>query len=138
MVGGEIPNKDGSIKKGGVYCSFCGGHNTERSKLILGPRVAICNECLMLCICILKEELIDWPNIDVLSASLASDTSKITLDGDALDVKYALYNIPPERLKGIKFLVVLKDTTVMGTCTEASEEGIILTSDEKILEKMEE
>lgn len=38
-------------------CSFCGKHQDEVKKLIAGPDVYICNECVHLCDGILQEEL---------------------------------------------------------------------------------
>jgi ATP-dependent protease Clp ATPase subunit len=37
-------------------CHFCGKSQEEVSKLIAGPNVYICDECVWLCIDILKEE----------------------------------------------------------------------------------
>ena len=39
-----------------LYCSFCGKSQHEVSKLIAGPRVFICDECVELCMDIIKEE----------------------------------------------------------------------------------
>ncbi|MBN7842602.1 hypothetical protein J0A78_02620 [Providencia rettgeri] len=39
-----------------MYCSFCGKDNTEVSKLIAGPSVYICDECISLCNQIIDEE----------------------------------------------------------------------------------
>jgi ATP-dependent Clp protease ATP-binding subunit ClpX len=36
-----------------VYCSFCGKSQHEVEKLIAGPKVYICDECVDLCIRIL-------------------------------------------------------------------------------------
>jgi len=38
------------------YCSFCGKDQTEVLKLIAGPSVFICEECVELCINVLFEE----------------------------------------------------------------------------------
>jgi len=38
------------------HCSFCGKPQTEVAKLIAGPGVFICNECVALCLPILGEE----------------------------------------------------------------------------------
>lgn len=38
------------------YCSFCGKNNNEVQKIIAGPRVYICNECVSLCQDIINEE----------------------------------------------------------------------------------
>jgi ATP-dependent Clp protease ATP-binding subunit ClpX len=40
-----------------IVCSFCGRGQNEVSKLISGPSVYICNECIKLCSEILKEEM---------------------------------------------------------------------------------
>jgi ATP-dependent Clp protease ATP-binding subunit ClpX len=41
----------------GPSCSFCGKHQAEVRKLIAGPTVYICDECIRLCNDILEEEL---------------------------------------------------------------------------------
>ena len=43
-------------KKGAYSCSFCGKLHSEVKKLIAGPEVYICNECVELCGGILQEE----------------------------------------------------------------------------------
>jgi ATP-dependent Clp protease ATP-binding subunit ClpX len=52
----ERPNKSG---EGGkiLYCSFCGKSQHEVRKLIAGPSVFICDECVELCNDIIREEL---------------------------------------------------------------------------------
>jgi ATP-dependent Clp protease ATP-binding subunit ClpX len=42
--------------KNTLYCSFCGKNQHEAKKLIAGPSVYICNECVDLCQDIVKEE----------------------------------------------------------------------------------
>ncbi|QCI20602.1 ATP-dependent protease ATP-binding subunit ClpX [Buchnera aphidicola (Brachycaudus cardui)] len=49
-------SKDDSKKL--LYCSFCGKNQKEVQKLIAGPTVYICNECIRLCNDILNEETI--------------------------------------------------------------------------------
>ncbi|GAA4587242.1 ClpX C4-type zinc finger protein [Planotetraspora phitsanulokensis] len=39
-----------------VQCSFCGKPQTEVQKVIAGPGVYICNECVRLCLVILEAE----------------------------------------------------------------------------------
>jgi len=46
--------KDGSGKL--LYCSFCGKSQHEVKKLIAGPTVFICDECVELCVEIIREE----------------------------------------------------------------------------------
>jgi ATP-dependent Clp protease ATP-binding subunit ClpX len=43
-------------KKGGLCCSFCGKSQREVRKLIAGPAVYICDECIELCKDIIAEE----------------------------------------------------------------------------------
>ena len=46
----------GSDSKNTLYCSFCGKSQHEVRKLIAGPTVFICDECVELCMDIIKEE----------------------------------------------------------------------------------
>jgi ATP-dependent Clp protease ATP-binding subunit ClpX len=46
----------GSESKNTLYCSFCGKSQHEVGKLIAGPTVFICNECVELCMEIIREE----------------------------------------------------------------------------------
>ena len=39
-----------------LYCSFCGKSQHEVKKLIAGPTVFICDECVELCMDIIREE----------------------------------------------------------------------------------
>jgi ATP-dependent Clp protease ATP-binding subunit ClpX len=43
-----------------LYCSFCGKSQHEVRKLIAGPTVFICDECVELCLDIIKEESSDF------------------------------------------------------------------------------
>ncbi|MBW7900182.1 MAG: ATP-dependent Clp protease ATP-binding subunit ClpX [Rhodocyclaceae bacterium] len=51
-----------SEKKGGseklLYCSFCGKSQHEVKKLIAGPSVFICDECIELCNDIIRDEIV--------------------------------------------------------------------------------
>ena len=49
----DTGSKDG---KNTLYCSFCGKSQHEVRKLIAGPTVFICDECVELCMDIIKEE----------------------------------------------------------------------------------
>jgi ATP-dependent Clp protease ATP-binding subunit ClpX len=46
----------GSEGKNTLYCSFCGKSQHEVRKLIAGPTVFICDECVELCMDIIREE----------------------------------------------------------------------------------
>jgi len=43
-----------------LYCSFCGKSQHKVARLIAGPEVYICNECVELCIAILGAGERDW------------------------------------------------------------------------------
>jgi len=53
MTDRETQGADGKI----LYCSFCGKSQHEVRKLIAGPSVYICDECVELCNDIIREEL---------------------------------------------------------------------------------
>jgi ATP-dependent Clp protease ATP-binding subunit ClpX len=42
-----------------LYCSFCGKSEREARKIIVGPEVFICNECVLLCVEFLREQAPD-------------------------------------------------------------------------------
>ncbi len=51
-----MSKSDKSESKNTLYCSFCGKSQHEVRKLIAGPNVFICNECVELCMDIIREE----------------------------------------------------------------------------------
>ena len=50
-----MANNSGDSKNT-LYCSFCGKSQHEVRKLIAGPTVFICDECVELCMDIIREE----------------------------------------------------------------------------------
>jgi ClpX C4-type zinc finger len=44
-----------------LYCSFCGKSEAQVRKLISGPTVFICDECVLVCVEILRKAGIDVP-----------------------------------------------------------------------------
>ena len=54
-----------------ICCSFCGKYQSDVKKLIAGPSVFICNECVSLCLDIVKED-------NKKSPSINKDGNKIT------------------------------------------------------------
>ncbi len=54
-VGGKNSGGNGD-NKNTLYCSFCGKSQHEVRKLIAGPTVFICDECVELCMDIIREE----------------------------------------------------------------------------------
>ncbi len=51
-----MSTNSGSDSKNTLYCSFCGKSQHEVRKLIAGPTVFICDECVELCMDIIREE----------------------------------------------------------------------------------
>src|SRR6201995_354801 len=61
VIGPRAPGAGVSMSKSGdskntLYCSFCGKSQHEVRKLIAGPTVFICDECVELCMDIIREE----------------------------------------------------------------------------------
>jgi ATP-dependent Clp protease ATP-binding subunit ClpX len=52
----SMANSTGGDSKNTLYCSFCGKSQHEVRKLIAGPTVFICDECVELCMDIIREE----------------------------------------------------------------------------------
>jgi len=92
-----------------LYCSFCGKNQNEVRKLIAGPSVYICNECIDLCNDIIKEELSEateseeegFPVPIEIKASL--DEYVIGQEEAKKNLSVAVYN-HYKRLKGDKKL----------------------------------
>lgn len=59
MLWGPVMSKDKSGKDDEklLYCSFCGKSQNEVRKLIAGPSVYVCDECVELCNDIIRDEL---------------------------------------------------------------------------------
>ena len=52
-----MPDKKGASGEKVLYCSFCGKSQHEVKKLIAGPSVFICDECIELCNDIIRDEV---------------------------------------------------------------------------------
>ena len=50
-------------EKGQLKCSFCGKNQEQVRKLVAGPGVYICDECIELCNEIIEEEIGDEPDL---------------------------------------------------------------------------
>ncbi|WP_267382920.1 ATP-dependent protease ATP-binding subunit ClpX [Cyanobacterium sp. uoEpiScrs1] len=59
-----------------LKCSFCGKSQEQVRKLIAGPGVYICDECVELCNEILDEELMDAPTTAVSASSARAEESQ--------------------------------------------------------------
>jgi ATP-dependent Clp protease ATP-binding subunit ClpX len=61
-----MADKKGTSSEKALYCSFCGKSQHEVKKLIAGPSVFICDECIDLCNDIIRDEL---PGLEAVKAS---------------------------------------------------------------------
>ena len=61
-----MADKKATSSEKALYCSFCGKSQHEVKKLIAGPSVFICDECIDLCNDIIRDEL---PGIESVKAS---------------------------------------------------------------------
>ncbi len=68
---------EGQDSKNTLYCSFCGKSQHEVRKLIAGPTVFICDECVELCLDIIREE----------------SKTALVKDGDGVPNPKEIYNI---------------------------------------------
>src|SRR5256885_6184771 len=75
-----------------LYCSFCGKSQHEVRKLIAGPSVFVCDECVELCNDIIREELED-------RAERAREDRKSTrLNSSHLVISYAVFCLKKKNL----------------------------------------
>lgn len=72
-------------RKNDLHCSFCGKGQDEVQKLIAGPGVYICNECVHLCNLILNEEVEDRENIEPVLDTPLEELPKPTAIKSYLD-----------------------------------------------------
>ena len=72
--------KDGADNEKLLFCSFCGKNQNEVKKLIAGPSVYICNECVDLCNDIIKEEIELSDEETTLSLAIPSEIKSILDD----------------------------------------------------------
>ena len=70
-----------------LFCSFCGKSQKEVSKLIAGPAVYICDECIQLCGEIISEENEEEESIH--EQSLIPKVIKKRLDDYVVEQDYA-------------------------------------------------
>lgn len=73
--------KEKTTKKG--TCSFCGKNYKQVEKLIAGPNVYICNECVALCVDIVYE---DQPPMQLVVIAKDPEIEKMTLSAFASKV----------------------------------------------------
>jgi ATP-dependent Clp protease ATP-binding subunit ClpX len=103
-----------------LFCSFCGKNQKEVKKLIAGPAVYICDECIQLCSEIIEEE--SEQDAEALEQSLIPKEIKAMLDD---------YVIEQERAKKVLSVAVYNhykrlNTTVASGDVELQKSNILL------------
>lgn len=83
-----MSKQNGNDTKNTLYCSFCGKSQHEVRKLIAGPTVFICDECIELCTDIIREEI--KTALDVTSHRVPTPAEiKKVLDDYVIGQEYA-------------------------------------------------
>ena len=103
-----------------LFCSFCGKNQSEVRKLIAGPAVYICDECIQLCSEIIEEE----------SEKEAKDSDRILVPSE-IKGKLDGYVIEQESAKKVLSVAVYNhykrlDTTVNSGDVEIQKSNILL------------
>lgn len=98
LVGSKTPQKGGK----GLKCSFCGKGDEIVAKLIAGPGVYICDECVDLCIEILNEENLSTNN---LNAELGSGDPVKTWKGMEIVNDAEMITLAKSAAKGLEDLL---------------------------------
>ncbi|MDO9191436.1 MAG: ATP-dependent Clp protease ATP-binding subunit ClpX [Undibacterium sp.] len=73
-----MPDKKSSTGEKLLYCSFCGKSQHEVKKLIAGPSVFICDECIDLCNDIIRDEI---SSLDTISSAKTELPTPIEITG---------------------------------------------------------
>ncbi len=85
-----MSEESGDEKEKLLYCSFCGKSQHEVRKLIAGPSVFICDECVDLCNDIISEEMQESGKSDEVAEKLPTPTEiKAILDQYVIDQQRA-------------------------------------------------
>src|SRR5262249_60128893 len=67
-----LAGAQGSASNRTLYCSFCGKSQHDVRKLIAGPAVYICDECVELCTDIIRDEKPIWKILSLLAEGESS------------------------------------------------------------------
>ncbi|WP_028451055.1 ATP-dependent Clp protease ATP-binding subunit ClpX [Chitinilyticum aquatile] len=111
-----------------LYCSFCGKSQHEVVKLVAGPQVFICNECIELCNDILKDEIAQLGDAPAQTPS----GKKLPLPTEIRDV-LDQYVIGQERAKKILAVAVYNHYKRLSTKGKGKDEDGVELSKSNIL-----
>jgi hypothetical protein len=62
--------RDGSPLPRTLYCTFCGKSQHDVKKLIAGPSVYICDECVEVCVSVVDDDAPIWKVIELIDVAL--------------------------------------------------------------------
>ena len=108
-----------------LYCSFCGKSQNEVRKLIAGPSVFICDECVDLCNDIIREE--------IQEAAAEGDSSKLPIPAE-INAILDQYVIGQQRAKRVLSVAVYNHyKRLRGAPTGRDEEEVELSKSNILL-----
>ncbi len=113
-----MPEKKGSSSEKVLYCSFCGKSQHEVKKLIAGPSVFICDECIELCNDIIRDET---PPEAAPSKAGKSDLPTPSEIKDSLD-QYVIGQDTAKRILSVAVYNHYKRLKHMGSVTKGGDE----------------
>jgi len=115
-----------------LYCSFCGKSQHEVKKLIAGPSVFICDECIDLCTDIITEEIGQMPEADLREGLPTPHEIRASLDQYVLGQDHAKKHLAVavynhyKRLKHIETTGAAKNKKTVHNGIELAKSNILL------------
>ncbi len=86
-----------------VKCSFCGKPQEAVKKIIAGPGVYICDECITVCESILEEEIYDDEEEVIVSETPSPEEIKKSLD------EYVIGQEEAKKLYLLLYIIIIKE-----------------------------
>ena len=112
-----MADKKGSSSEKVLYCSFCGKSQHEVKKLIAGPSVFICDECIELCNDIIRDEV----PTDAAEAKTAKSDLPIPSEIKASLDQYVIGQEPAKRVLSVAVYNHYKRLKHMSTVKDGIE-----------------
>ena len=114
-----MPDKKGSPGEKTLYCSFCGKSQHEVKKLIAGPSVFICDECIELCNDIIRDEA---PGADTPATKAGRDDLPVPSEIKAILDQYVIGQDTAKRTLAVAVYNHYKRLKHMGGKTAKSDD----------------